>query len=50
MGWKKIFVNDKTNKGLISKICTQLIKLNNRNKKKKKHDQQRIQEMVRRPE
>ena len=32
--WEKIFANDVTNKGLISKINKQHIKLNNNNKKK----------------
>ena len=27
--WEKIFANDTTDKGLISKICKQLIQLNN---------------------
>ena len=31
--WEKIFANDVTNKGLISKINKQHIKLNNNNKK-----------------
>ena len=30
--WEKIFENDATNEGLISKINKQLIKLNNSNK------------------
>ena len=29
MEWEKIFANDATDKDLISKICKQLIKLNN---------------------
>ena len=32
-GWEKIFANDATNKGLISKIDKQLIQFNNNNKK-----------------
>ena len=31
--WEKIFVNDETNKGLISKICKQFIQLNNQKNK-----------------
>ena len=34
MDWEKIFANDATNKGLISKICKQLIPLNIKKKKK----------------
>ena len=32
MGWEKVFANDVTEKGLISKIYKQLIELNNNNK------------------
>ena len=36
MKWEKIFANDATGKGVISKICNQLIQLNVKKKKIKK--------------
>ena len=33
MDWETIFANDKSDKGLVSKICTQLIQLNNKKNK-----------------
>ena len=35
MKWEKIFANDATGKGVISKICNQLIQLNVKKKKSK---------------
>ena len=35
MKWEKIFVNDISNKGLVSKIYKELIKLNTQENKKK---------------
>ena len=37
--WEKIFANDETNKGLISKIYKQVIKLNIKKKQKQKKTQ-----------
>ena len=41
MNWEKIFANDVTNKGLISKINKHLIKLNNNNKTQSKYRQEK---------
>ena len=35
MKWEKIFANDATGKGVISKICNQLIQLNVKKKNQK---------------
>ena len=40
--WEKIFVNEATDKGLISKIYKQLIQLNNNNNKNKKQPNQKM--------
>ena len=38
--WEKIFANEATDKGLISKICKQLIQLNIKKQKNKKQNKQ----------
>ena len=38
--WKKIFANDVTDKGLISKIWKQIIQLNKKTKTLSKNDQE----------
>ena len=43
MEWEKIFANDETNEGLISKIYKQLIKFNN----KKQPNQKRARDLNR---
>ena len=48
MDWEKILANNATKKGLISKICKQLIKLNVENKSKTKTNNHHHQ-MDRRP-
>ena len=37
MEWEKIFANDVTNRGLLSKICKQLIQLNKQTTQVKSH-------------
>ena len=42
MGWEKIFANDATDKGFISKIYRQIIQLNIKKKRKKSKHGQKI--------
>ena len=42
VNWEKIFSNDATYKGLIFKMCKQLIQLNNKKRKKKQQPNQRM--------